>query len=37
MQFDCRCILQTLFYNNYIDEVQHEAECMLSRITLCSR
>ena len=30
-------VLQTLPYNKYIDEVQHDAECMLLRITLCSR
>ena len=30
-------IIQTLSCNKYIDEVQHGVECMLSRITLCSR
>ena len=36
-QFKCHSVLQTLSYNKYIDdEVQHGAECMLSRITLCS-
>ena len=36
-QFECHSILQTLYYNKYIDEVQHGAECMLSRVTMCSR
>ena len=28
---DLNGVLQTLSYNKYIDEVQHGAECMLSR------
>ena len=37
MQFEVHGVLQTLFYNKYIDENQHCAECVLSCITCCSR
>ena len=37
LRFECHSVLQTLSKNKFIDEVQHGADCMLSRITLCSR